>query len=59
VKDIIKKVLKKSKKALNSKEIIKKVLEQRQVKESTILLNLQDKKFFQKDKKGKYNLFKK
>jgi len=59
VKEIIVNILKKSKKPLSKKEVIKKVLEQRQVKESTISLNLQDKKVFEKDKKGKYSLLKK
>jgi DNA-directed RNA polymerase delta subunit len=59
VKEIIFNILKKSKKSLSKKELIKKVLEQRQVKESTIALNLQDKKVFEKDKKGKYSLLKK
>ncbi|MEA3453167.1 MAG: sigma factor-like helix-turn-helix DNA-binding protein [Patescibacteria group bacterium] len=59
VKEIIVSILKKAKKSLSKKEIIKKVLEQRQVKESTIALNLQDKKIFEKDKKGKYSLLKK
>jgi len=59
VKEIIVNILKNSKKPLSKKELIKKVLEQRQVKESTIALNLQDKKVFEKDKKGKYSLLKK
>ncbi len=54
VKQVIVKILKKSKKALSAEEIVKKVLEQRQIKKSTILLNLQDKGLFKKDKKGKY-----
>ena len=56
VKDIIKKVLRKSQKPLSKEEIIKQVLSQRKVKESTIVLNLQDKKVFEKNKKGKYSL---
>ena len=55
VKEIIKSILKKSKKSLSQKEILKKVFEQRQVKESTIILNLQDKGLFKRDKKGKYS----
>jgi DNA-directed RNA polymerase delta subunit len=58
VKEIIANVLKKSKKPLSKKEIVKKVFEQRQVKENTILLNLQDEELFEKDKKGKYSLAK-
>ena len=56
VKEIIANVLRKSKKSLSKKEIVKKVLEQRQVKENTILLNLQDEKLFEKDEKAKYSL---
>ncbi len=59
VKEIIVNILEKSKKSLSKEEVIKKVFEQRQVKESTIALNLQDKKVFEKDKKGKYSLLKK
>jgi len=59
VKEIIVNILKKSKTPLSKEEVIKKVLEQRQVKESTIALNLQSKKLFRKDKKGKYSLLKK
>ncbi len=56
VKEIIIRILKKSKKALSREEIVKQVLDQRKVKESTILLNLQDKKLFEKNNKGKYSL---
>ena len=59
VKEIIVSILKKSKKSLSKEEVIKMVLEQRQVKESTIALNLQNKKVFEKDKKGRYSLLKK
>jgi len=59
VKEIIVNILKKSKKSLSKEEVIEKVLEQRQVKESTVALNLQNKKLFEKDKKGKYSLLKK
>lgn len=56
VEDVIKSVLKKANKPLTREEIIKKVLEQRDVKESTVVLNLQSKKEFKKDQKGKYSL---
>lgn len=56
VKDVILKVLKEGKKPLAKEEIIKKVSEQRLVKENTILLNLQDKKYFLRDSEGKYQL---
>lgn len=56
VKDIIVKILKKAKKPMSREEIIKKVLEQRRVKENTILLNLRDKKYFIRDSQGRYKL---
>jgi len=54
VRDVIFKVLKENKKALSKKEIVEKVLSQRLVKENTILLNLQNKKYFSKDLQGRY-----
>ncbi len=56
VKDIIEEILKKSKKPLTKEEIVKEVLAQRLVKGNTILLNLQNKKFFLKDAQGRYSL---
>jgi hypothetical protein len=53
VKDVISQVLKQSKKPLEKSQIMEKVLEQRQVKPTTILLNLQNKKYF-KNIEGKY-----
>jgi DNA-binding winged helix-turn-helix (wHTH) protein len=37
-------------------EIIKKVLKERYVKENTIMVNLQNPKFFKKNKEGKYEI---
>ena len=54
VKDVITKILKESKKPLTKEEIIDEVLKQRLVKENTILLNLSNKNYFQKDPKGHY-----
>jgi predicted CopG family antitoxin len=56
VKDIIFKVLKSSHSSLSKDEILKEVLKQRMVKESTVLLNLQNKKLFSKDNSGKYKV---
>lgn len=53
VKDVIFAVLKKEG-PLPKEEILKKVLEQRQVKENTILLNLGNKKYFLRDSLGRY-----
>lgn len=54
VKDVIKKILEKHG-PLTRKEIIEKVLKERYVKENTILVNLQNPKYFKKDKEGKYS----
>jgi len=53
VKDVIQKILEKEG-PLTKEEIIKKVLKERYVKENTILVNLQNPKFFKKDKEGRY-----
>jgi DNA-directed RNA polymerase delta subunit len=53
VKDVIKKVLEKHG-PLTKEEIIDKVMKERYVKENTIMVNLQNQKYFKKDKDGKY-----
>ena len=53
VKDIILKILKEEG-PLTKEEILERVLKQRLVKESTILLNLSNKKYFFRDSQGKY-----
>lgn len=55
VKDVIAKVLEKNG-PLTREEIIEKVLKERYVKENTILVNLQNAKFFKKDKQDRYSL---
>lgn len=55
VKDVIRKILEKDG-SLTKDEIIEKVLKERYVKENTILVNLQNPKFFKKDKAGKYSI---
>lgn len=55
VKEVITKILT-EKGPLNKEEIFKNVFKQRMVKESTILLNLSNRKYFLRDSKGKYNL---
>lgn len=52
VKDVMVQVLRENGNSMDKEEIIKKTLDQRQVKESTILLNLQDRNHFEKDKGG-------
>lgn len=56
VKDVISEILKDQVEPLSRDEIIEKVLSQRIVKENTILLNLQNKKYFSKDSKEKYTI---
>lgn len=56
VSDIICDILKKAKEPLSREEIVKQVLHARKVKETTILLNLQNKKYFKKVGKNAYEL---
>ncbi|MFZ2038746.1 MAG: sigma factor-like helix-turn-helix DNA-binding protein [Minisyncoccia bacterium] len=55
VKDVIKKIIEKYG-PLTKKEVIEKVLKERYVKENTILVNLQNQKFFKKNAEGKYTI---
>lgn len=54
VKDVIRKILEKNG-PLSRNEIVGKVLKERYVKENTIAVNLQNPKYFKKDKEGKYS----
>lgn len=56
ISDIIKGILEKAEKPLTREEIVKQVLKTRKVKETTILLNLQNKKLFKKIDKNSYTL---
>lgn len=56
VSDIIAKVLKNAKEPLHRDEIVRRVLKSRQVKETTILLNLQSKPQFKRVAKATYTL---
>lgn len=56
VSDIIKQILTDAKEPVLREEIVKTVLRSRKVKESTILLNLQNKKLFKKVGKNSYTL---
>lgn len=56
ISDIIVSILKKSSDPLTKEEIVKQVLRVRKVKETTILLNLQNKKLFKKTGKNSYQL---
>ena len=53
VKDVIKKILEKNG-PLTKEQIIEKVLKERYVKENTIMVNLQNQKFFKKNKDHTY-----
>jgi DNA-directed RNA polymerase delta subunit len=55
VKDVIKKIIEKNG-PLTKKEVIEKVMKERYVKENTILVNLQNQKFFKKNAEGKYEI---
>jgi hypothetical protein len=55
VRDVIIKILKEEG-PLSKEELIKKILKERYVKENTIIVNLQNKKHFKKDKQGNYYL---
>ncbi len=59
VSDIIADVLKKAGEPLTREEIVKRVLHARKVKETTVLLNLQNKELFEKVDKDSYTLAKK
>ena len=52
------KILEENQTPMDKDEIVKKVLEKRLVKSNTILVNLQNPKYFKKDKDGKYSLVK-
>ncbi|MSR87778.1 MAG: hypothetical protein EXS69_01250 [Candidatus Zambryskibacteria bacterium] len=54
VKDVIKKILEKDG-PLSKEKIVEKVLKERYVKENTILVNLQNSRYFKKDKEGRYS----
>lgn len=56
ISDIITAALEKAEKPLTKEEIVKQVLKVRKVKETTILLNLQNKKLFKKVDKNLYTL---
>lgn len=55
VKDVIRHVLEKNG-PLKKDEVIEKVLKERYVKENTILVNLQNPKYFKRDKEGRYSV---
>ena len=56
IKDVITKVLKQKEEGLGQEEVVKEVLGQRMVVKNTILINLNNKKYFHKNDDGKYFL---
>ncbi|MDP3991112.1 MAG: sigma factor-like helix-turn-helix DNA-binding protein [Candidatus Nealsonbacteria bacterium] len=56
VKEVISEILKSSKGPLEKETVIEEVLKQRYVKPSTVLLNLQNKKYFLRNPDGQYSL---
>ena len=56
IKDIITKVLKDKNEAMHKDEVVKQVLAQRLVAKNTVLMNLNNKKHFDKDSNDKYFL---
>lgn len=56
VKDVISRILKAGRKPLTREEILNKVLKQRMVKENTVFLNLNNKKYFSRTSQGKYQI---
>lgn len=56
VKDVISNILKSEQKPLSKDKIIEKVMKQRFVKESTVLLNLNDRKYFLRTEDGNYTI---
>jgi len=57
VKDVIKKLIEKNG-LLTKAEVIEKVMKERYVKENTIVINLQNPKYFKKNKEGRYEIIK-
>ena len=57
VKDVIRDVIEKNG-PLTKEQVIDKVLKERYVKENTIVVNLQNPKYFKRDKEGKYHIIK-
>lgn len=56
VKDVLIQVMKNNSQPEDKDEIVKKVLSQRIVAKNTVLMNLNDKKYFSRDEQGKYIL---
>ncbi len=57
VKDVIKKLIEKNG-PMTKADVVEKVMKERYVKENTIIITLQNKKYFKKNKDGKYEIVK-
>lgn len=57
VKDVIRKIIEKHG-PMSKEEIVGKVMKERYVKENTVAVNLQNSKYFKKNKEGKYTIVK-
>lgn len=57
VKDVIKKLIEKNG-PMTKADVVEKVMKERYVKENTIIINLQNKRYFKKNKEGKYEIVK-
>jgi DNA-directed RNA polymerase delta subunit len=55
VKDVIRKIIEKNG-PLTKDEVISKVMKERYVKENTVAVNLQNPKYFKKDKENRYHV---
>ena len=56
IKDVIKRILKKSGRPLSRNEITERVMSQRMVKENTVSQNLSNRKYFSRNSEGKYTV---
>ena len=57
VREVIRGILSKQS-PLSRDELVARVLKERYVKENTVVVNLQNKKYFKRDEKGNYSLAK-
>lgn len=56
VRDVIREILKKSG-PLSKEEVLEKVMKERYVKANTVMVNLQNPKYFKRNKQGMYTIF--
>jgi len=54
IKEVIKKILTTANRPMDKEEIVREVLKRRVVKENTVLQNLSNKRYFQRDSSGRY-----